>query len=1270
MRYVLGAIRQLKTSSRRLALAAIALAAPTAAGQLAHAEEAQWIWSPAYEKELAPQGDCFFRKTFTLGTPESGEIQIGCDDRYTLYVNGRQVGSGTNWKVLDVVDITKELVAGTNTIAVKASNVDGGSAGLVARVLVKQQGGTQVTHSTDASWKAALKEFTGWQKTRFNDSQWLAARSFGKMGATLPWGKDVMVASEQGRFKLLPHFRVEWVIDPKDTGSLIGMTFDEFGQIVASRENGPLLLIRDEDRDGVVDTVSTYCDEVKNCQGLLSVSGRVFAIGQGPNGTALYRLSDQDHDGHVDRVEPLVKFTGEMGEHGPHSLVLGPDGLIYIIVGNFSRTEKEYEPTSPYHHYYEGDLLQPRYEDASGHAVGIKAPGGAILRTDTAGTAVELVAGGLQNPYDLAFNGDGELFTADSDMEWDLGMPWFRPTRVNHVVPGAEFGWRSGWAKWPDYFFDSLPPVIETGRGSPTGVEVYNHYMYPARYQNALFVCDWSRGRIVAVKMKPHGSSYRASSETFLEGQPLNVTDISVGGDGWLYFCTGGRDTEGGVYRVVWDGEVPAELKEKHTGIAAAIRQPQLSSAWARQQVALVKKKLGANWEQELVALAENVKAPLTERIRALELLQLFGPAPNKALLIKVSKDRQAPLRAKAAYLMGLNASEQTEARLGELLGDADLLVQRKACESLARAAQKGPITKIVALLGSPDRHVACAARRAIEGIDRRQWQDEVLAAENKRAFLNGAVSLLALYPDEKAVDPVLGRASDLMKSYLSDQDFVDVLRVIELALIAGELKGKNVPELRKQLAEEYPSQELRMNRELVRLLSYLQDPTTADRVVTYLESDAPPVERLHAALCARFLNAGWNTSRKLAMLKFFEEARTMPGGHSFAGYIENVSRDFFAGLNDEQRQAVLAEGAKWPTSALSVLARLPDHPSPATLAEIQDLDRQVKRVDSEASRRLRIGIAAVLGNSRDPEAMAYLREVYESEPDRRVMLAMALAQQPEADNWPLLVRSLPIVEGAAAQEILIKLGQVDQTPDEPEAYRQVIIRGLMLRENGGQHAVALLEKWADRRLSESGDDWQTALAAWQSWFADTYPDLPAAQLPQEAVQSHWTYQELLSYLTGPEQGHVGNATRGAAIFDKANCTKCHRFGERGDTVGPDLTSIVKRFQRKEILESILYPSQVISDQYATQTITTGDGRMITGMVSPVGDGSLIVLQASGEKIKLGKDDIEEVTRVKQSAMPEGLLNVLTLEEVGDLFAYLTKPPAPELTRKPTTKKR
>ena len=115
----------------------------------------------------------------------------------------------------------------------------------------------------------------------------------------------------------------------------------------------------------------------------------------------------------------------------------------------------------------------------------------------------------------------------------------------------------------------------------------------------------------------------------FLEGQPLNVTDIAVGPDGWLYFCTGGRDTEGGIYRVVWDGEVPADVKNLGEGIAAALQQPQLNSAWARQHVALLKKQLGANWEPELVKMAEADDAPTANRAAGPRLVATLRPLPS-----------------------------------------------------------------------------------------------------------------------------------------------------------------------------------------------------------------------------------------------------------------------------------------------------------------------------------------------------------------------------------------------------------------------------------------------------------------------------------------------------------------------------------------------------------------------------------------------------------------------------------------------------------------
>ncbi|HTM54281.1 MAG TPA: HEAT repeat domain-containing protein [Pirellulales bacterium] len=1254
----------LRPSFRRWAIwtSGLLLVAYAAPGVVA-AKEAQWIWSPAYEKELAPEGVCYFRKVFNLGAPEQGRIQIACDDNYELYVNGRLVGSGQNWKVLDSYDISRYLVQGANTVAVKATNSSGSSAGLVARVTVKQQGHTHVDHSTDATWKTALKEFPQWQRPRFNDVQWLAARSFGNLNATLPWGNEVSVAGAGDRFKVTPEFHVEWVIDPKDTGPLICMAFDEFGQIVAARENGPLVIVRDADRDGLPETVSAYCDEIKNCQGLVSVSGKMYAVGEGPEGVGMYRLSDGDQDGTIDQVQCLLKFAGDMGEHGPHALTLGPDGLLYMMVGNFAHTQQKPEATSPYHDFYEGELVTPRLEDSSGHAVGIQAPGGTILRTDTTGSAVELFAGGFQNPYDLAFNQEGELFTCDSDMEWDLGMPWYRPTRLLHASAGSEFGWRSGWAKWPNYYIDSLAPVTELGRGSPAGMEVYNHFMYPQRYHNSLFVCDWSRGRILTIRMKQHGATYKASAEIFLEGQPLNVTDLAVGPDGWIYFCTGGRETEGGIYRVVWDGKVPESVLNRGKGLVAALEQPQFNSAWARQRVAMVKKQLGDNWEPQLKAVALDVKAPLARRVRALEVMQLFGPHPTAELLVATSRDRAPALRVKAAYLMGLHGDETTQARLTELLDDQDLAVERAACEAMVRSAQSLPADKLVRLLGSPDRYVAMAAGRALQQLPRDAWEAAVLESPEARIFVSGSTALLAQSPSKKAIAGVLDRASELLTGYLTDDEFLDVLRVIQLGLMAGQIPPDSVADLRAQLSEEYPASDDRMNRELVRLLVYLQEPTLAERLVEQINSDIPSIEKMQALVHARFLQAGWTVPLKLEILKAYEDARNIQGGHSFAGYIENVSRDFFATFDEDERRLILADGVKWPTSALSVLAKLPEHPSPETLAEIERLDRQVKKLDTEAAKKLRIGICAVLGSSGDARAAEYLRELFESEPDRRVHLAIGLAQQPQ-ENWAYLVRSLPIIEGAAAQEVLTRLVEVDRVCEDPESIRQVILRGLMLRENGSRKTIDLLEKWTGVQQSAADEDWEPALAKWQAWFVDKYPDLPEPQLPRDAEQNHWAYQELLSFLTGP-QANQAVAARGAAMFEKAQCVRCHRYGDRGDTVGPDLTNISRRFQKKEILESILFPSHVISDQYATQNVTTANGRTYVGMVSPRGDGSLIILQPNGEKVHVPENQIGEITRNKVSAMPDGLLNGLTIEEIADLFAYLSSPPRADVTRRP-----
>jgi putative heme-binding domain-containing protein len=140
-------------------------------------------------------------------------------------------------------------------------------------------------------------------------------------------------------------------------------------------------------------------------------------------------------------------------------------------------------------------------------------------------------------------------------MEWDIGMPWYRPTRICHVTSGSEYGWRTGSGKWPAYYPDALPAVHNLEQGSPTAVLSGQELNFPNEYADGLFVMDWSFGTIYFADLKAKGSSYTAVREEFLSGTPLPLTDMIAGTDGHLYFTTGGRRIDSRLFRLRYIGE-------------------------------------------------------------------------------------------------------------------------------------------------------------------------------------------------------------------------------------------------------------------------------------------------------------------------------------------------------------------------------------------------------------------------------------------------------------------------------------------------------------------------------------------------------------------------------------------------------------------------------------------------------------------------------------------------------------------------------------------
>ncbi|MHC4909295.1 MAG: hypothetical protein ACYTF9_06205 [Planctomycetota bacterium] len=420
-----------------------------------------WIWAPG---ETSAEQTVWFQRTITPTEPiRRAQLLVSADNHAVIRIGDEEIGRTTDWQRPESFDVTAAAKSGEIDLRIEARN-DGGPAGLIALLTLEGADGRTSWVLSDESWTVA------------DDAAFSAPRPAVELGllGVAPWGNLSIGADEalERNFQVLEGFTVELVYNvPSGSGSWVSLAADGTGRLIACAQYGGLYRITPEpagsDRPASVEPIEV---DLTGAQGLLVHDGALFCmIATGPpEARGLYRVTDSDGDDQYDTTELVRVLPNNGGEHGPHAIVPGPDGLLYVVAGNHVPLPDMERSTVP--RVWQEDHLLPRLWDARGHAVGILAPGGWIARVDPDGGPWELVCTGFRNCYDLAFDSNGELFTYDADMEWDMGAPWYRPTRLNHVVSGADFGWRSGTAKWPSEFPDSLPATLDIGPGSPTGV--------------------------------------------------------------------------------------------------------------------------------------------------------------------------------------------------------------------------------------------------------------------------------------------------------------------------------------------------------------------------------------------------------------------------------------------------------------------------------------------------------------------------------------------------------------------------------------------------------------------------------------------------------------------------------------------------------------------------------------------------------------------------------------------------------------------------------
>jgi len=519
---------------------------------------AKWIWSKA-----SPDGHKLnLRKSFDLsGDIKAARLYATCDNSMKLLLNGKAVKSTDNWQSPIELNVTKSLKQGKNVVAVAGEN-EGGVAALVLKLVVDLADGTQQAIVTDESWKISDAKTDGWEQVAFNDASWTKPTIKGTLGDG-PWGiPNYTTQTAQGEAKdplnpknilTAPGFVVDHIYTvPKEQGSWVSLTVDPQGRFYACDQGGAGLfrITVSENDSPLIEPVSV--DSLKSISGIQGMIWAFDSLWVHRNGGHLYRLTDTNGDDKLDKAEEIPSKTGG-GEHGNHAVIVTEDGReLYLDGGNHAALadhKKTHVAT------WDEDLLLPRMWDARGHARGRLAPGGWVTRLNPETNEQTVYTIGFRNQYDIDKNRFGDVFTYDADMEWDLGLPWYRPTRICHVASGADYGWRSGSGKWPAYYEDSLPPVVDIGPGSPTGVVSGKGTAFPTRYQDALFALDWTFGTIYAIHLKPHGAGYQGEAEPFTFGSPLPVTDAIVGNDGDLYFTIGGRGAQSALFRVRYIGD-------------------------------------------------------------------------------------------------------------------------------------------------------------------------------------------------------------------------------------------------------------------------------------------------------------------------------------------------------------------------------------------------------------------------------------------------------------------------------------------------------------------------------------------------------------------------------------------------------------------------------------------------------------------------------------------------------------------------------------------
>lgn len=1081
-----------------------------------------------------------------------------------------------------------------------------------------------------------------------------------------------------------PGFEVALFADDALAHDIFSMTLDSQGRVVVAGPNY-VKTLHDRDGDGRADEATLFSAvPASGAHGMVFDGHDLVCTGD----NAVGRLRDADGDGRADGAME-VWANLRHPEHGANGIVRGPDGWFHLICGNDAGVSAAHAqlPGSP--------VKEPRC--------------GAVVRFSPIGARSEVYAHGFRNPYDLDFSAEGNLFTVDADGERDHHLPWYAPTRLFDVAQGMEHGWLlQGWQRsWnrPESFFDNVERLAEIGRGSPTGLVVYRHRQFPAKYRNAVLGACWTLGRVYAFPLERHEASFRTTPEVFLQTTGdvgFAPVDLAVGPEGDLFVAIGGRGTRGGVFRVryVGEGAQPVTVPDDPLDRVLSANQP--LAAWSRARWFPLARRLGRAVFEAAVVEGDR---EWPQRVRAVEVLVEAFDGIEAGWAEEAVARVDPETRARIAWALGRSAFglpiEHGQRVLAFLTHDDDPRVQRAAWEALATCRPYTTWTvdedvaadepNWAAALTTPVRRVrdaAIAAPRTFgrfnrvllpddlyEGPSARYWLAQVrhyLPTERARSVFGRSFARDCL-PRCGAI-VVLREHSDFDDPTIDDADRLEAVRIMQVLLGDVQLQEdaaevysgyagaavdvigeKRLRQLTSGLAPAFPTDDAELNRELARLLGMLlaEDPRLLEAIAAQWTEDSSLTDDIHYLIVFSRLPGELSaavTAATAAALARLHHKLILGDMHPSRNWPLRVGECFDELLKRDPAlpQALLEQAAFRLADQSPFAARLPDEFKRAAARKLLAVAESADE-DAFAWTPELVEVVAALPAD---ESLPVLREKWDDYGLRDAIL-LALASDPQPADRPRFVEAFDstqpevIVRAAEALRIL----PTSENPAEIAAALRTLRQYCGAKEQfvARQAIAALLAHWIGRSfaIDETGSD--TDLLAvyrpWFDWFAATHPD-EAAKLSAAGSVDAAAWRERLAAVVWDE----GDAMRGQGAFEKRACHRCHRGTSR---LGPDLVGAAGRFSREDLFTAILDPNKDVSPLYQTQAAVTRGGLVYYGLLVYESPESTLVQTGPDTTVRVAGDDLESIRPSRNSLMPVGLLNELSDRDLADLYAYL-----------------